>query len=302
MSMIPHGFFPRSMMDMEQWSKPMDQWAKPLWPMDQSDNINKMFADQWKKSSNTLDMFDPFDSLDHTIGRNMQWINRPDFMMPTMPKVPQKYRVTLDCTGFNPKSIKTEWNKNVLTVSGRESTKCEETGDFNVKEFKKTYTMPERAECDKMISFMTNEGQLVIEVPLRETERHQNLDLFPKICDSNDGGKCMKMKFTVPENIAPEHIHINIKDRCLVVKAEEKKVKPDGVSTFHYYKKTTLPENTNWDALKCSYDNHQIQVSAPLNLDWTPTKKIEHKSCPMIMDKKNEFAGKHGETAWPKKA
>jgi len=266
--------------------------------------MNKMFADQWKKSLNTLDMFDPFDSLDHTIGRNMQWINRPDFMMPTMPKVPQKYRVTLDCAGFNPKSIKTEWNKNVLTVSGRESAKCDETGDFNVKEFKKTYTMPERAECDKMISFMTSDGQLVIEVPLRETERHQNFDLFPQICDSKDGGKCMKMKFTVPENIAPEHIHINVKDRCLIVKAEEKKVKPDGVSTFHYYKKTTLPENTNWDALKCSYDNHQIQVSAPLNLDWTPTKKIsiEHTNCPMIMEKKSEFAGKHGETAWPKKA
>jgi len=221
--MIPHGYFPRSMMDMEQWNKPMDQWVNPIWPNNQIENMNKMISDQWKKSMNTLDMFDPFDSLDHTIGRNMQWIKRPDFMMPALPKVPQKYRVTLDCSGFSPKSIKTEWNKNILTVTGRESNKCEDTGDFNVKEFKKTYTMPERAECDKMISFMTKEGQLVIEVPLRETEQHKNVDLFPQVYDTNDGGKCMKMNFTVPENISPENIHINVKDRCLVVKAEEKK-------------------------------------------------------------------------------
>lgn len=281
--MIPHNFTPRSMFDMDQWNKP----------------ITQLFGNEWNKQLNTLDMFDPFDALDHTIGRNMQWLQRPEFMLPQLPKVPQKYRITLDCTGYNPKSIKTEWKDNVLTVWGCESSKCEETGDFHTKEFKKTYTMPPHAECDKMVSFFTGDHQLVIEVPLKETEKHQNFDLFPQICDTENGGKCMKMKFAIPENIAPEHVHINIKDRCLVVKAEEKKVKPDGVSTFHYYKKTTLPENTSWDDLKCTYDNHQISVSAPLNLDWTPTKKIaiEHKNT----TKKLPFVGKHGETAWPGK-
>jgi len=304
--MIPHGFFPRSAMDCHQWNKPVtSQTMQPFGACAPGDDINKAFAETWKKSLNTLDMFDGFDALDHTIGRNMQWLNRPEFMMPALPKVPQKYRITLDCTGYSPSSIKTEWKDDKLTVFGCESNKCEESGDFHTKEFKKTYTMPPHAECDKMICFMTNDSQLVIEVPLKETENHQNFDLFPQICDAENGGKCMKMKFTVPENIAPEHIHINIKDRCLVVKAEEKKVKPDGVSTFHYYKKTTLPENTDWDELKCSYDNHQISVNAPLNLDWTPTKKIEHRPTEHghgQVDKKCPFAGKHGETAWPKKA
>jgi len=258
MSMIPHGFFPRSSMNMDSWMTPAIK-GSVITP-------------------NTLDMFDAFDELDHTIGRNMQWLNRPEFMMPALPKVPQKYRITLDCSGYNPKSIKTEWNGRVLWVFAREEHKCEETGDFSVREFKKHYTVPETAICEQMVSFMTAEGQLVIEVPLMETTAHLNMDLFPKIIDVEGGNKAMTLKFTVPENIKPEHIHINIKDRCLVVKAEEKKIKPDGISKFHYYKKTTLPENTDFDALKCNYDNHQISVYAPLNMTWAPKKvAIEHK-------------------------
>jgi len=253
------------MMDMKEWNKPVD----------------KVFQDQWKKALTTFDMFDPFDALDHTIGRNMQWLNRPEFMVPALPTVPQKYRITLDCTGYSPKSITTDIKGHVLTVSASEKV-TEESGDFSVKEFKKTYTLPERVVVDKMVSFMTGDSQLCIEFPLKETEKHKNYDLFPQICDC-DGGKCMKMKFAVPENIKPEHIHVNIKDRCLIVKAEEKKVKPDGVSTFHYYKKTTLPENTDFDALKCTYDNHEIQVYAPINLNWTPSKSITlEKATPML--------------------
>ena len=49
----------------------------------------------------TLDWFDPFDELDHMIGRNMEWLQRPAFMepLPLKPKVPHKYRITVDCAG-----------------------------------------------------------------------------------------------------------------------------------------------------------------------------------------------------------
>jgi HSP20 family molecular chaperone IbpA len=268
MSLIPHGFFPRSAFDMDRWMTPFNNQLS------------------------TLDAFDPFDELDNMIGRNMQWINRPDWMMPfSQTKVPQKYRVTLDCQGYNPSSIKTEWKGNVLTVSAREEERLE-SGDYSVKEFKKTYTMPPQAECDKMVSFMTGDGQLCIEVPLKETTRHPNADLFPAIVEEG-GQKKVKMNFAIPENIAPEHIHVNIKDRCLVVKAEEKQSRPDGVSKFHYYKKTTLPENTDFDHLKCDYDEktHQINVSAPLNLNWQP------RNIPIEQGKHQKKAIEHQEPA-----
>jgi len=261
MSLIPHGFFPRSsiLRSMDtKWPSPSQMMLNPL--------------------GNPLEAFDPFDQLDHMVGRNMSWLTKPEHMlMPVMPKQPQTYRITLDCAGYSPNSIETKFNGNVLTVHGREENKYNETDDFSIKEFNKTYTVPETAQCDKMVSFMTDEGTLVIEVPLKESTQHMDVDLFPQIVEEN-GGKIMKLNFAVPANIHPENIHINIKDRCLVVKAEEKKVKPDGVSTFHYYKKTTLPENTDFEALKCNYDNHTISVSAPLNMTWAPKKiAIEHK-------------------------
>ena len=56
-----------------------------------------------------LDFFDPFNSMDRLMGRNLRWLNEPS-MLPSRlmaPIVPQKYRITLDCTGFSESSIKT---------------------------------------------------------------------------------------------------------------------------------------------------------------------------------------------------
>lgn len=120
---------------------------------------------------------------------------------------------------------------------------------------------------------------MVIEVPLKETHLHQNVDLFPKIVDKPGGGKEVTLGFQVPENIHPEKVSVSVKDRDLIVKAEDKLEKPDGVSKFYYYKRTTMPENTDFNHLKCHWDNHRISINAPLNLEHKPHRKIpiEHK-------------------------
>lgn len=48
MSLIPHSFFPRSMFDMDQWHRP--------------------FSDM---GLSTMDLFDPFDELDHMMGNKL---------------------------------------------------------------------------------------------------------------------------------------------------------------------------------------------------------------------------------------
>jgi HSP20 family molecular chaperone IbpA len=251
MSLIPHNFFPRKLFDMNEWFK-----AHP-------------------EGLTTLDIFDPFDELDHMIGHNLEWLNKPEFLQPfpLVPKVPQKYRITVDCHGYNPKSIKTEIKGLKLIVSGREEEK-QEGEDFSIKEFKKTYDLPAHAEVDKLVSFMTGNGHLVIEVPLKEIEHHQHTDLFPQIIDTENGGKAVSLKFGVPAKIDPSKISVSIKDRDLIVKAEDKVEKPDGISKFYYYKRTTLPENTDFEQLKCNYDNHKISVAAPLKLDFKSFKKV----------------------------
>jgi len=238
-----------------------------------------MDMDQWFKPAHlgpsTLDLFDPFDELDHVISRNLEWLNKPDFMpqLPVMPKVPQKYRIVVDCVGYGPKSIKTQVDGYKLTVIGREDVK-HEGDDFSVKEFKKTYVLPPHSEPEKLVSFMTSHGHLVIEVPLKETHKHMNEDLFPRIVDVENGGKAVAMKFHVPETIDPSKLHVSIKDRDLIVKAEDKVEKPDGISRFFYYKRTTMPENTDFEHLKVNYDNHQIAVDAPINLDFHKHKHV----------------------------
>jgi len=249
--------------------------------------------DQWIRAPyrgpSTLDLFDPFDELDHTISRNLHWLNKPEFLqlVPLFPKVPQKYRITVDCSGYSPKSIKTDVQGNKLVVHGREEQK-DEGDDFSIREFKKTYTLPDNCEKDKLVSFMASGGKLVIEVPLKETKQSPNADLFPQIVDNKDGSKTVNVKFHVPEHIDPSKVSVSIKDRDVIFRAEDHVKKPDSVSNFYFYKRTTLPENTEFDKLKCIQDKNVIQISAPLDLDFTRSYRsvsIEHKGQPEITHK-----------------
>jgi len=257
MSLIPHGFFPRSAFDMDRWIDPV----------------------QHAGGHNTMDLFDAFDELDHMMSRNLQWLARPQFETQLQqPIVPQKYRITLDCVGYSPASISTDVKGNKLTVTGKEETK-DEHGDFHVKEFKKTYALPAHAETNKLASFMTRNGQLVIEMPLKEIAKHSNDDLFPRVVDvPATGGKQVQMKFHVPETIDPSKLHVSVKNRDLIVKAEDKVEKPDGVSRFYYYKRTTMPENTDFAALKCNFNpDHSINIDAPIDLNF----KHGHRTIPI---------------------
>lgn len=260
MSLIPHTIFPRRMMDLNTWMDPM---APVISNMPTVGSLVKQLV-----APSSLEVFDPFDELDTLMSQDIDWLNRPDFLMPMQPRVQQKYRITVDCPGFVPlrNAIKTDIKNNVLTVSGREETKAEGT-DFHVNEFKKTYNLPDNVEADKMVSFMPYAGTLVIEMPLKETQGQLNKDLFPQIVDTKEGTKAVQMSFGVPKNIDPSKVHVSIKDRDLIVRADEKKKDKDSTSKIHYYKRCTLPANTDFDNLKVKWDNDKLALSAPLRTD-----------------------------------
>jgi HSP20 family molecular chaperone IbpA len=243
---------------MDQWFKPMDTLV-PFTP-----------TTMMPFTPTTLDMFDPFDELDHSVARNMQWLNKPEFIKPfDFPNVPQKYRITLDIFGFSPKSIKTEWVNNKLVVTGREEVR-HEGEDFTIKEFKKTYELPTNAEHEKLVSFVTSHGQLVLEVPLKEAPMFMNAELFPQVLDQMDGTKQVWFNTTLPAGIDPTKVHVTCKDRDIIIKAEDIRKKPDGISKMHYYKRSTLPPNTNFESLKCTFDKNMIEIKAPLDMDYKP--------------------------------
>lgn len=244
--LISHSFMPISTFDMDYWLK--------------QDNIGL----------STLDLFDPFDELDRMIGRNFNWLNKPEFLCQTIPKNPNKYRVKLDCTGFSSKSVRTEILNNQLIVTGNESNKQQNNNeDYAIKEFRKTFKLPSNTENDKLVSFMTSNGNLVIEIPLKEDEKTKN-DLFPKISDDKTN-VCMNL--ALPDNLDPSKLNVICKDRQLIIKYQNKKETDDTYSDVYFYKQVLLPENTDFNCLKCTFDQNTLSISAPLKSDFKEKKE-----------------------------
>lgn len=93
--LISHSFLPRSMFNMDSWTRPASIGFGP----------------------STLGLFDPFDELDQMVGRNLNWLTKPTFFNQHLP---EKFRVTLDCSGYKSESIKTEIKDGFLIVVGNE--------------------------------------------------------------------------------------------------------------------------------------------------------------------------------------
>jgi HSP20 family molecular chaperone IbpA len=253
MSLIRHRFFPRPMIfDIDPWfNRPL---AFDMWPWD------------W---------FDPFDEIDMRMARarDLMWLNRPsDFMFdsmlppldfPPMPmSMPRRFRIDCDVSDFSPSSIKTEIKDNKLIVSGSNESKFDDQ-NFTKREFKRMYELPKDSEKDKLVSFVAPDGRFVAELPLFDNKNM--FEDMPKIVNGENGAKSVQMSISVPEKIDPSKISVTCKDRELIVKAEENKEDSNSTSRSSYFQRTTMPENTNWDQLKCTYENNKLNVSAPID-------------------------------------
>lgn len=226
------------------------------------------------------------------MSRNLSWLNVPEFMRnlpPIEPLFPKKFRVTTDISGFNPNSIKTEVSndKKKLIICGQEGEqKKAGEEDYSMREFRKSYNLPENAQTDKLISFVTANNKLVVEVPLEEKRE----GMLPRIVEGEGGTKQLALNLNLPESIDPSKIKVTCKDRDLIVHAEDKQEKPDSFSQTSYYSRTTLPENTDFKQLKCHYDQHKLSINAPINPAIEPLQRsipielqgemIEHASAP----------------------
>jgi HSP20 family molecular chaperone IbpA len=75
------------------------------------------------------------------------------------------------------------------------------------------------------------------------------------------------MSFTLPENVDPNKVTVTCKDRDLIVRAEDKIEEKDRMSQFSYYKRSTLPDHTDFSKISCSLDKNKLSVTAPLKND-----------------------------------
>ena len=81
--------------------------------------------------------------------------------IPTRNHLHVQYRLTLDCPGFSPhrNAIRTDIKANKLIVTGHDEDKLS-PDHYSLHDFKKTFTLPEGALPDQLVSFMPMPGIL----------------------------------------------------------------------------------------------------------------------------------------------
>lgn len=249
MSIVPT-FFPRKMFDMDLWSRPRTLGLS------------------------TLDLFDPFDELDRLMSKNILWVNHPELMTDLLsiaPRVPEKYRITINCGDYDASMIKTNVEGGRLTVTFNKGN--------GSKTFETVYDLPAYVDDKKLVSFITN-GMMVIEFPVKEEEEEvkgiEKKCLFPTIVEKA-GTRNVIFDVNIPDYVDPNKISVTCKDRDVIIRADYKVQKPDGFSKIHWLKRSTFPENTDFDSLKCSADSNKLTLTAPLNLKYKKHVPIEYK-------------------------
>lgn len=205
---------------------------------------------------------DPFDEIDLIADNDLMWLHRPSLIRTyVVPRQPEKYRVTVDCSGFNPNSIKTEVSGLKVIVTAREEQR-QDSNNYTMKEFKKSYDLPANSETEKLTSYVVGKEQLVIEVPLRQEQvLAQELYLHPVVSDDK---KYVSMEFAFPEYLDPTKVSVVCKDNDLIIRGEDRQGTWDKMSHFSYYKRVTMPENTDFYELKCKMDKNVLSIRAPL--------------------------------------
>lgn len=187
-------------------------------------------------------------------------------------------RITLDCTGYSPKSIKTDVIGNKITVTAREEDR-QSSDNYTIKEFKRSYDLPKNADVEKLQSFISPSGQLFIEVPVKLPKYEETL---PKITDD---GKSFTMVYTIPDYIDPTKVSVSSKERDIVIKSEDKS---EDDKSFVYFKRFALPENVDFNQLSCSLDRNKLTISAPVRAETRPSYRkipIQNKSASPISPK-----------------
>jgi HSP20 family molecular chaperone IbpA len=261
------------------------------------DPFDRFFGDQ-------LDFFDPWRDLDTfptalSIRPNaFRWVNQPLRLTNNNRNVqsstPQaeKFRVQLNVAGFNPETIKTKVEGRKVIVEAKQEDR-QADGDYNIRQLRKTYELPEHADASRLASYITPNNMLVVEVPIQnpETERrlqqaqkdNQSLaqfgqyldplfdyvgflsgsDFQSRIVDKGNNQKQLEMTLGM-KNYQPQEIKVSVKNNELIVQGEHKHKDANRSERAFFFKSATLPPGTQVDQLQSHLtDDGQLKIEAP---------------------------------------
>ena len=123
--------------------------------------VDRYFGDQ-------LDFFNPWEDFQPSpqtvviVPKSFRWVNEPQTLadprltgqkhghhLQQQQRRPQKphdhkHRVQLNVAGFDPQTIQTKVENGKVIVEGKQEER-QEDGDFNIRQFRKSYPVPEHA-------------------------------------------------------------------------------------------------------------------------------------------------------------
>ncbi|CAF1181069.1 unnamed protein product [Rotaria sordida] len=275
------------------------------------DPFDRFFGDQ-------LDFFDPwydFDTFPSALSvqpNAFRWINEPyrlthSSTTPTSRSpTAEKFRVQLNVAGFNPDTIKTKVEGRKVIVEAKQEDR-QPDGDYNIRELRKTYELPEHADSQRLASYVTPNNMLVIEVPIRNPEAEHRVaqarndnqslvqfgqyrdplfdyagflagsDFQPRIVDKGNNQKQLEMSVGM-KNYRPEEIKISVKNNELIVQGEHQYKDNNRSERSFFFKSTTLPPGAQVDQLQSRLtDDGQLKIEAPYIEQKEATKSIENQ-------------------------
>jgi len=263
------------------------------------DPFDRFFGDQ-------LDFFDPWRDFDTfptalSIRPNaFRWVNQPPRLTyssrdvePSSPAPhSEKFRVQLNVAGFNPETVHTKVEGRKVIVEAKQEDR-QSDGDYNIRQLRKSYDLPEHADASRLASYVTPNNMLVVEVPIQNPERERRLeqakkdnhsltqfgqyrdplfdytgflggsDFQPRIVDQGNNQKQLEMTVGM-KNYRPQEIKVSVKNNELIVQGEHQHKDANRSERSFFFKSTTLPPGTQVEQLQSFLDDDgQLKIEAP---------------------------------------
>jgi len=236
---------------------------------------------------------------------HFRWLHQPPRLTHIRTIEPsEKFRVQLNVAGFNPETINTKVEGRKVIVEAIQEDR-QPGGDYNIRQLRKSYDLPEHADASRLASYVTPNNMLVIEVPIQDPERERRLeqakkdnqslaqfgqyrdplfdyagflggsDFQPRIVDKENNQKQLEMTVGM-KNYRPQEIKVSVKDNELIVKGEHQYKDENRSERSFFFKSTILPPGTQVDQLQSHLtDDGQLKIEAPFVEQKEEQKSIE---------------------------
>jgi HSP20 family molecular chaperone IbpA len=278
------------------------------------DPFDRFFGDQ-------LDFFDPwrdFDTFPTALAirpNAFRWINQPQSLTHSQNRNVQpslrapnaeKFRVQLNVAGFNPETINTKVEGRKVIVEAKQEDR-QSDGDYNIRQLRKTYDLPEHADATRLASYVTPNKMLIVEVPIQNPENERRLqeakkdsrslsqfgqyrdplfdyfgflggsDFQSRIVDQGNNQKQLEMTLGM-KNYKPEEIKVSVKNNELIVQGEHRHKDENRSERAYFFKSTMLPPGTQVDQLQSHLnDDGQLKIEVPFIEQKEQQKSIDNQ-------------------------